>query len=257
MCFSQKTDSLIINYYAHAPFADNKNGEITGVEIDIVNEYVAWLKSKKSINTLARYSKFTDFSKFYATTKSASKNTIGLGSVTIDAERSKEIDFTQAYLKNVSFCVTNGHALEIKTKTADEIMKVLGSMTALTLANTTLNKYVNDIKKTYIKDLKITNQASETKILDEIANNALYFGYVDAVGFWFYIKNNPQKVLKNQKVMNQSKEELGFVLPKGSQHKVLFNEFFNGPAGFKKSKAYRNILEKYLGSYMTQTMAVN
>ncbi len=60
-----------------------------------------------------------------------------------------------------------------------------------------------------------------------------------------------------QKALNQSKEELGFILPKGSQHKALFNEFFNGAAGFKKSKAYKAILEKYLGAYMTQTMSVN
>ncbi|MES2680797.1 MAG: ABC transporter substrate-binding protein [Bacteroidota bacterium] len=256
-CNSQ-TDTLFVNYYSQAPFAVNDSGTIKGVEIDIINEYSLWLKIKKNITLPVKYNMYTDFDQFYAKTKSSSKNTIGLGSVSINAERSKEIDFTPAYLKNVSFCITNGHAPEIKTKTADEITRVLGNMTALTLTNTTLNKYVNDIKKSYIKDLKITNRASEIKILDEISKNVLYFGYVDAVGFWFYLKNNPQKFLKTQKIMNQSNEELAFIVPKGSVHKTLFNEFFSSATGgFKKSKAYRDILEKYLGPYMTQTMAVN
>lgn len=257
ICLAQSSDTLFVNYYSQAPFALNDNGDSKGVEIDIINEYVAWLKSSKKMEPAVKYNKFTDFDHFYAKTKSSPKNTIGLGSVTVNAERLKEIDFTSAYMKNVSFCVTNGNAPEIKAKTPDEIVRVLGNMTALTLTNTTLNKYVNEIKKSYIQDLKVNDQPSEIKILDEISKNVLYFGYVDAVGFWFYLKNNPQKFLKMQKVMNQSKEELAFVLPKGSQHKALFNEFFNGAAGFKKSKAYKAILEKYLGSYMTQTMAVN
>jgi hypothetical protein len=46
-------------------------------------------------------------------------------------------------------------------------------------------------------------------------------------------------------------------LPKESIHKALFDEWFAGPTGFKKSQQYRGILEKYLGSYMAQNIAVN
>ena len=256
-CFSQNTDTLYINYFPHSPFSFNEASGPKGLEIEIINEYVAWLKSKKKMNIPVKYNSFSDFSTFYGQIRKSSKNTIGLGSTTISAERLKEVDFTTGYLKNVAFCVTNGNVPDIKTKNPDEIVKVLGSMTALTIDNTSLNRYVNDIKKTYVQDLKVAYQPDETKILDEISKNVLNFGYLDAVGFWFYLKNNPRKFLKMQKILNQSKEELGFVLPKGSQHKLLFNEFFNGPAGFKNSKTYREILEKYLGTYMTQNMAIN
>ena len=256
-CFSQNADTLFVNYFSQAPFALSDNGDNKGIELDIINEYVLWLKKTKKMDQPVKFNKYSDFSNFFSKTKTASKNTIGMGSVTINSERLKEIDFTSAYLKNVSFCITNGNAPEIKTKTPDEIVKVLGSMTALTLENSTLRTYVNELKKSYVQDLKINIQPNEVRILDEISKNVLYFGYVDAVGFWFYLKNNPQKFLKTQKVLNQSREELAFILPKGSQHKALFNEFFNGATGFKKSKNYKAILEKYLGSYMTQTMAVN
>lgn len=228
-----------------------------GIEIDILNEYVLWLKSKKKFNITLKYVAFTDFDAFYTATKTSKKNTFGLGSVTISSERATEIDFTAAYLKNVAFCVTNGHAPDVKTKSGDEIMRSLGTMNALTVANSSLNKYVLELKKNYLPDLKITYKSDEIKILDEISKNVLCFGYVDAVGFWFYLKNNPGKFLKMQKGLNQSKEELGFILPKGSQHKALFAEFFTGPTGFKNSPGYRAILEKYLGAYMTQNMAIN
>lgn len=257
-CFAQKTDTLYINYFLHSPFSFNENSSERGIEIEIANEYAFWLKTKKHMNMVVKYNGFSDWGSFYTATKStANKNTIGLGSVTISSDRSKEIDFSAAYLKNVAFCITNGNAPDIKAKTQDEIMKTLGSMTAITIANTSLSKYVTDIKKTYIQDLKVTYETDENKILDDISRNVLNFGYLDAVGFWTYLKNNPRKFLKMQKILNQSTEQLGFVMPKGSRHKQLFEEFFNGPNGFKNSKSYREILEKYLGAYMTQNMAIN
>lgn len=254
---AQTNDTLYVNYYDQAPFCYSEAGQIKGLEIEIINQYAAWLKTKKNISLTIKHTGFTDFDNFYAATKKGSKNSFGLGSVTINTERALEVDFSPAYLKNVAFCVTNGHAPDVKTKTADEIMRSLGSMNALTISNTSLNKYVLELKKTYIADLKISYKTDEIKILDEISKNVLCFGYVDAVGFWFYLKNNPGKFLKMQKILSQSKEELGFIMPKGSQHKAMFNEFFNGPGGFKSSPAYRGILEKYLGAYMTQNMAIN
>lgn len=254
---SQKSDTLFINYYTQSPFAYVEGGLLKGIEIDIVNEYALWLKSKKKMNLVLKYAGFDDFDTFYSATKKGDKNSFGVGSVTISQERLSEIDFSAAYLKNVAFCVTNGHAPDVKTKTTDEITRSLGSMSALTINNTSLNKYVLELKKQHIQDLKISYKTDEIKILDEISKNVLCFGYVDAVGFWFYLKNNPGKFLKMQKILNQSKEELGFIMPKGSQHKTLFNEFFNGPTGFKASPAYRGILERYLGAYMTQNMAIN
>ncbi len=254
---AQSTDSIYVNYLIDAPFASLDKSIPVGIEIDIINEYVLWLKTVKKMNVVISHHSFSDFDSFYSATKKGNKNTIGLAAVSISPEKAKEIDFTTAYLKNVAFCITNGNAPDIKTKTPSEIVKTLGSMTAFTIPNTNLSKYIAEIKKMYINDLKINNQTDQIKILDEIAKSVLNFGYVDAVEFWFYLKSNPTKFLKMQKPLNQSKDELGFVVPKGSPHKALFNEFFGGATGFKSTRNYRAILEKYLGSYMTQNMAVN
>jgi hypothetical protein len=175
----------------------------------------------------------------------------------ITPERLKEVDMMTPYLKNVAFCITNGNAPDIKTKAPAEIVKSLGSMTALTVTNTNLSSYVNELKKLYVHDLKIKEMSDQVKVLDEIAKNVLYFGYVEAIEFWFYLKSNPQKFLKMQKPLNQAKEELAFITPKGGPHKALFNEFFGAATGFKTTRNYRAILEKYVGSYMTQNMAIN
>lgn len=255
--FSQNSDTLLVNYYINNPYAFEENAEHKGIEVEIMNEYVNWLNTKKKKSIIVKYKGVNSFETFFNGIKTAPKNTMGMGSVTIGKEKLVSVDFTSAYLKNVATCVTNGNAPDIKSKTPDEIVKALGSMIAVTMEKTSLNKYCNDVKKQYLKEMKIIFLPNETKILDEISRNVLYFGYVDAVSFWFYLKNNPRKFLKAQKVLNQSKEELGFIMPKGSPHKMLFDEFFSGPTGFKKTPAYKAILEKYLGAFMAQSVSVN
>lgn len=250
-------DTITVNYLVDPPFTTNDNNKPGGIEIDIINDYIFWLKTKKNMNVAVKYTAFTDYETFYSSIKKGTKNTIGMGGMIVSPEKTKEIDYTTAYLKNVAFCITNGNAPDIKTKTATEIIKSLGSMTALTIPNSNLSKYVAELKKSYINDLKVKDLPDQIKILDEIAKNVLAFGYVEAIDFWFYLKSNPQKFLKMQKTLNQTKEELAYMLPKGSQHKALFNEFFATPTGFKTLRNYRTILEKYIGSYMTQNMAIN
>jgi hypothetical protein len=256
-CPAQNVDTIFLNYYPRSPFSINDGGMQKGIGVEIMNEYILWLKAKKKISVTFKFNEFADFSSFFNATKKSSNNTIGLGAVTISPDKLKEVDFTTPYLKHVAFCITNGNAPDVKVKTSDDIIRSLGSMSAITMSNTIISRCVNELKKSYLPDLKIEYASDEVKILDEIARNVLMFGYVDAIGFWFYVKNNPGKFLKVQKILSQSKEELGFVLPKGSKHKALFDEFFAAPGGFKSSPNYRAILEKYLGSYMTQNVAIN
>jgi len=254
--FAKTKDSLFIHYFENNPFSYSDASSLKGIEIDIISEYLNWLRSEKNIEPIVKYKGFIDFENFYNSVKSANKNTFGLGTLTITQDRKKELDFTVPVLKNVAFCITNGHAPDVMNKSKEELQKVFGNMTAVTIHNSSLHHYLNDIKKTYLPELQFTFQSNPEKILDEISKNVLQFGYVDAVSFWIFLKNNPGRYLKMQKTLNQSKEELGFVLPKGSIHTALFNEFFSGPNGFKFTKAYRGILEKHLGSYMTQNMAI-
>lgn len=251
---SQTVDSLAVYYYESKPFAFKEGEKFGGIEFDILQDYLNWLKTSKNIDVKLSYKSYANFNNFYSDVKSSKKLVIGLGSVSNTVERQKEVDFTAGYIKNVAFCITNGNAPDIKSKSKDEIVKVLGAMSAITLSNTVVEKHCNELKKLFIPDLKLKYLNSSEEILTEIAKSVLNFGYIDAVDFWFYLKANPGKFLKMQRSLSQSKDQLAYIMPKGSKHKALFNEFFNT---YKTSKNYRIVLEKYVGSYMTQNLAVN
>ena len=198
------------------------------------------------------FKKCADYNTVLNETKKDPKS-LGMAAAITGFEKLPDIEYLTPYLKNLSFCITNGNAPDVKTKNSAEIMKTLGSMTALTIDKTNLAVCIGEIKKLYVKDLKINFLASENEIMNSIAKNVMMFGYVDAIDFWIFLKSNPNKFLKVQKSLDQSRETFSFIAPKGSEHKKLFLEFFTS---FKAGIKYRVILEKYLGGFMAQNMAV-
>lgn len=254
---AQTADTLQLCYYKQSPYAFNDNGIVRGIEVEIIQEYLKWLELTKKVKAPVKFLEYSSFEDFYFSFKRLSGNRIGMGSVTINTERTKELDFTAPYLKDVAFLITNGNSPDIKTKTPTDVMRALGSMTAVTMNNTSLHKYMLELKKEHLRDATIVFEQDETKILDDISKNVLHFGYVNAVTFWYYLRSNPKRFLKMHKALSKSTQNLGFILPKESVHKAWFDEFFVGPTGFKKSAQYRALLEKYLGTYMAQNIAVN
>jgi hypothetical protein len=251
-CIFSQSSVITVNYFSHVPFATKDSSGAKGIEVDIVNEYVDWLKTVKKKDVTIDLKKLDDYNAVLSETKKDPK-CIGMAAAITGFEKVPEIDYLSPYLKNLSFCITNGNAPDVKTKNAAEIMKALGSMTALTIDKSNLASCVAEIKKLYIKDLKVNFLNTKTEILNSIAKNVLMFGYVDAIDFWMFLKTNPNKFLKVQKSLDQSKETFSLIVPKGSEHKKLFDEFFTT---FKAGIKYRLILEKYLGGFMAQNMAI-
>ncbi len=251
--FSQK-DSLSVYYYENYPYAYTERtttmpdmGQPKGIEIEIIQEYVQWLKLKKGINLKVTYTLFTDFSAFYNSVRDAKTIVIGLGSVTRSMAREKEVSFSAPYLMNQAALITQGSVFSIKDKTNEQINKILGSMNAITVARSSHEVYLNELKAAYLKDLKILFTAKPSAVLDSISSNKKLFGYSDLVSYWTYLKSNPNKLLKMQKALLGQKEEIGFILPKNNKHGGYLDEFFESGFGFTSTKVYRQILEAHLG----------
>jgi ABC-type amino acid transport substrate-binding protein len=251
-----QTDSLTIYYYDNYPYAFDDNGTIKGIEIDIIKEYTDWLKQKKSINVVVSYKAFKEFSGFYNGVKNGGSKVIGLGSVTINAEREKEIVFSSAYLNNTPVLITDGRVPTIKLKNTDEISKVLDGLNALVVNTSSHMKYINDIKKDYVPTLKISFKETQQSVLEGITNDAKIFGYADIIAYWSFLKKNPNRFLKIQKVFNQPSESLGFIMPKKNVNTLLINEFFESGFGFTSTKTYHQILEKYLGYEIIESVEI-
>jgi len=253
---AQNSDTLVIHYYENFPYAFVEEGKLKGIEIDIMEEYVNWLKSKKNVSTAIVFKPFKEFSTFYTSVKDGQKNVIGLGSVTGNAEREKEVLFSAPYLKNLAVLITAGKVPTLKSRSAAEVTKTLGSLSAITVNKSSHAVYLNDLKKQFLPNLKIVYTENQNRVLENIVSDNSVFGYADIVAYWSFLKQNPGKFLKIQKVFNEPKESFCFVMPLGSKHSNNMSEFFESGFGFTSTKMYRQILEKYLGYEIIESVEV-
>lgn len=251
-----QTDSLNVNYYENFPYAYMENGVLKGIEVDIIKKYAEWLKAEKNINTVITYKGFKEFSEFYNSVKKGRSNTIGIGSVTITEEREKEVAFSPPYLRNIAVLITNGSVPSIKTPTPEEVSKVLGPLDALAVNESSHLKYMNALKTAYLPSMQIKGTETQTAILDAIAKDGKAYGYIDIVAYWAYIKKNKKTYLKIQKAFNRPYEYLGIVQPFGASHFSSLNEFFESGFGFTSTKIYHEILNRYLGYEVLETLEI-
>lgn len=244
---AQNPDSLNIYFLENSPFSYADGKKAKGIEADILEEYVNWLKTKKNISPTITYKSFKEFDSFYAAVKNGSSKVMGMGSVTNNSSREKEIAFSAPYLRNVALLITGGSVPTIKNKNREDIAKSLGSLSAITVNASSHSVYLNEIKKQFLPQLKITFETSPVKVLESISANNKLFGYADIITYWSYLKNNNGSYLKIQKCLSETKEYFSFIMPKNCAHAELINEFFESGFGFTSTKTYHQILEKYLG----------
>jgi ABC-type amino acid transport substrate-binding protein len=252
----QSVDSLTVNYYENFPYAYSESGSLKGIEIDIVNEYVNWLKNKKNITVIVTYKAYSEFSNFYKSVKEGGAKTIGLGSVTNSSEREKEIIFSPPYLRNVAVLISSGSVPTVKNKNAIEVSKVFSGMNAFAVGGSSHISYLNAIKKNYLPTLNISTTSDQKKLLEGIISDQKTFGYVDIIAYWSFIKSYQGKYLKIQKAFNEPNEFLSFILPKKSVHAALVGEFFESGFGFTSTKTYYQLLEKYLGHEIIESVEI-
>lgn len=250
----KKSGTLTIHYLEQHPFCyKDKSSKLTGIEIDIMNEFVKWLKDKKDVSVKIQYKSYNKFNDVYQAIKmNNDAASFGLATVTVTPERSQEIDFSAPYLKNKSLLVSSGTVPTLLK--VDEIAQKFANLTAVTVKNSVHEHDIQVIKEKYLPNLNIEYVDAPMQVLQKLASDKKYFGYVDIITYWDFVKNNPKAYVKIQRASIISNESFGFILPKNSDWTPVINEFFEAGFGFTATKMYRSILEAHLGFEVIHTV---
>jgi ABC-type amino acid transport substrate-binding protein len=251
-----QTDSLVVQYYVNPPYAFKEGSSLKGIETDILDEYIQWLKKKKNKTLIVTYKPFTEFSTFYNSVKEGGRNVVGLGSVTHTSAREKDVVFTAPYLRNVAVMITAGTVPTMKSREPAIAGPVFKKLNAAVVKESSHVAYAEEIKKKLAPGMKITFHETQDKVLENIISDPAVFGYVDIVAYWSFLKKNQGKFLKMQKAFKEPMDFMGFILPKNNTHSTLLNEFMESGFGFTSTKVYRQILEKYLGHEIIESVEI-
>jgi ABC-type amino acid transport substrate-binding protein len=242
---------VTLMYYEEKGFAyENEQGELTGVEIDIFQQFVYYLKNAKDIMVDVNYVGTRDFTKLYNTVKNGDPGIFGIGNVTITPERRQEVNFSPPYLTNIAVLITHESVPDLSSM--DAMPNQFSGMEGVVFEGTTHEQRMERIKNNYYPGMKITNVGSDSEVVDKVVNDTNAFGYVDLSIYW--VAKQQGKPIKRHPVGDQASENFGIIMPKGSDWQEPMQDFFSIGSGYRSTSAYRNILVKHLGAEVTQML---
>jgi putative glutamine transport system substrate-binding protein len=248
------TANVTAVYLAEDAFAyENENGQLTGVEIDIFQQFCNFVKNAKGVEVNVEYVKETSFSKFYKTVQNSSDGVFGLGSTTILERRKSEVQFSPPFINNIAILVTHESAPNLSS--LDEIAELYSDKIAAVAEGTTLEGYMENLKQEYFPSLKIERFPTQISVIEKVAEDPDYFSYSDLSVYWPYYQN-PDYQIKRQEVADLAAEVFGFIMPLSSDWQPVMEEFFNLGSGYRSMDMYRNILVKHLGAEYTQMLEI-
>ncbi len=220
----------------------DKDGKMVGVECEIMQSFVAWLKRQYGVDVNINWVTAGSFENIYPYIRDAKQpGLFGWSYFSITEDRKKEVQFSPPYMPDLNIVVTN-NSMPVYGNNHDFIAD-LKKMTAYTMKATIMEADVNKLKDNFYPGLTVNFMRDDYKVLEEISNTRNGFGYVPLS---IYISALQKGVkVKRQPVLLARREGFAAIMPKNSDWGAPITEYFNTPS----FKLFANkTIKKYLGS---------
>jgi len=201
-------------------------------------------RKKKNVKLTAEFvGDGESFKGMYDKVKTSGGGVFGLGNITITEERKREVRFSPPYITNLAFLITRNDVGTLVKM--EDLPTTFARLTAYTAKGTLNEKRINELKKKYYPDMKITLTATSQETLEKITSGSDGFAYLDLA---FYLEAVQQrKALKRHPVGDITSEQFGFAMPSNSDWSPVLDEFFKAKRGLRNTAEYKSILRKHLG----------
>jgi putative glutamine transport system substrate-binding protein len=219
------------------------NGKLTGLTVEIVEQFRSYLYNVRDTDVRLRLVEFTDFTTFYTAVQRGSGGVIGLAGTTITEERRKDIAFSPPYFSSRQVLVTNAAVPDLTSR--GRIATELAGFTGLAFRGTTLEATTRKLKAESFPALTIEAIPDYHAIVDRLSSDPKAFAFLDLNVFWVERKNGAK--IKRHRIADGRHEDFGLILPLGSDWQAPLGDFFAAGGGYRSSRAYRQLMIKHLG----------
>lgn len=247
-----KSGKIVAVYLEEDAFAYiDAKGNLTGIEVDIFEHFVNWVKNAKGVNLQVEYIGDKSFSGFYNAVQNAEDGVFGLGTITILERRATEVKFSPPFINNIALLVTHNSVGELSSM--GQIATAFAGKKAIVAKGSTLEGYMREVKAKYHPNLVIELADSQIEAMDKVAVDPSYFAYLDLSIYWPGVQGRKLPI-KRHAVGDLSQETFGFIMPLKTSWQPVITEFFNLGNGYRSNPAYKNILLRHLGPEVTKML---
>jgi ABC-type amino acid transport substrate-binding protein len=236
--------TISLAYVQTFGFVYKDGDKLTGVCVDIMDDFVKFVNEKKSVKLTSQFvGDGSAFKGMYDKVKTSSGGVFGLGNITITDERKREVKFSPPFITNLAFLITQNSVGNLAKM--EDLPTTFGKLTAYTAKGTVNEKRIQEMKKNFFPDMRVVLTATSQETFEKIAADPNGFAYLDLA---YYLEGVQQrKPLKRHPVGDKASEQFGFAMPLNSDWLPVMEEFFKANGGYLNSPQYKGILKKHLG----------
>ncbi|WP_333818978.1 substrate-binding periplasmic protein [Ohtaekwangia sp.] len=243
---SKKGEGSVSIAYVETPsfvYLDDA-GKLTGICVDIMNDFVTWLKDAKKVELTTNFvGDGSSFRGMYDKVKTSKGGVFGLGNITITNERKKEVKFSQPFITNFAILITQSQVPTLNK--LEDMPKSFADLTAYTAKGTLNEKRVMELKKQYFPEMKVAYTTTSQETLEKLFADPKGYAYLDLAFYLEAVKM--KKNIKRHPVADRAAEQFGFIMPLSSDWSQVLDEFLKANGGYSNSTRYKTILVKHLG----------
>lgn len=238
---NQQGKVTMIHLEAPAISYKASSGYVEGICIDIVQEFVNFLQTKKGVKLNVELKQVpNDFGIFMETIKKSKGGVWGIGNITITEERKQTYNFSLAFIRNFSVLISHYSAATLPSLKA--MSTYFQDMKAYTVKGTTNEKNILEWKRKYFPNMPIVYVRSSGEVLKRVSQDSRSFTTLDFNYFASAFRAGYN--IRRHATGDSSLEEFGIIMPKESDWKPVWDEFLHS---FKASNQYQRILSRHLG----------
>jgi putative glutamine transport system substrate-binding protein len=243
---SKKGKGTISLAYVETPsfVYQDKSGKLTGICVDVMHDFVAWLKTKRKIELETNFvGNGTNFRDMYNKVKASKGGVFGLGNVTITEERKKEVKFSDPFITNFAILITQTSVPTLAK--FEDMPKTFANLNAYTAKGTLNEKRMLDLKDKFFPDMKLSYTTTSQETLEKVIADPKGYAYLDLA---FYLEAvQLKKNIKRHPIADKAAEQFGFIMPLNSDWAPILDEFLKDNGGYLNSAPYKAILVKHMG----------
>ncbi len=231
---------LDLYWHESVPFIDQVEGEMTGIEYEIIKLFQQYVKDRHDVDLKLNWIATESFLEALEITKDATQlNQFGISVFSITPERRQFVRFTDPYLPDVTVLVS-GEGSRI-VQTFDEMNQMLANMEAVTIKGTNYEGFLKDLKQQLNVDFKITYIDSNDNVLENIKSSANRFAFIDLPIYLLWVKRGEKLVRQNFFTVRGI--GYAFIMPTESDWDTPFNEFL-------RDSTYQSKREETIAGYL-------
>jgi putative glutamine transport system substrate-binding protein len=248
------TATLIIHYFDVPFFSQRKEGVLTGINVDILEDFVKYVSEKKGVAISIKYNtKGIDFKTMYNNVKGSEGLVMGVGAIAGTEERRKEIGLTKPYITFYNVLVTHSHVPTLDK--LESVPALFKGFAGYTMKGSKMEEAMMAIKSKHYPSMPIKSLPTVSDYISQLVTDKNGFGYLMLPNYIEALKSG--KSLKRHPIGDTPALPICFVLPKGSDWIDIFNEFLSANGGYTASARYRSILVKHMGETGVKLLNMN